>query len=329
MKERSVSPEEVIGVLSEWPVGKVSEVSFDALGTINQTWLVTAETGRYAIRLSGHDDVSKLQRECDLLEHVASKGIPAMQPVRTVEGRPFVERDGGLWMLSPFAPGFQTDRKVMTPAQDRGTGRYLALLFDALADCPHDLAKRRSLGVDVAHTLAEIGRIEQLIRAFPNAGEYESHALGRLEARRKWIEAHADETISGLMDLPVQVIHGDYQERNLFFDDKDCVVALVDWDNAWIAPREWEIVRTLNFVMLFDPARGRTFVEGFLERADLDIDALDRAAWAYSVNRAHDLFLYKEIYDRGNERTRQFLRPGKFTPPYENWVPVRDALKRL
>ena len=176
-------------------------------------------------------------------------------------------------------------------------------------------------------TLSEITRYEALIQAFPNPEDSESYALGRLNGRREWIEKHAEETTDGLTALKHQVIHGDYQEKNVFFDERGEVVALIDWDNAWTAPPEWEIIRTLNFVMEFDPDRGRTFAEGYREFRDLDLEALDRAAWAYAVSRSHSLWLYEDIYVRGNERARRFLRPGPFKPVYDRWIPVRDVLE--
>ena len=325
----NIGSESVQEVLCEWGIGRVEEISIDPLGTINQTWLVTAESGRYAIRLSSHQDAARLQRECDLLDFVAGKGFPAVEPVGTSGDEPFVLHEEGLWVLLPFAPGSQTNREMMSPEQDRGMGRCLAQLFAALVDCPEHLGRNRSLEIDVDQTLSEMERMERLIRAVPNPTEYEGYALDRLGGRRRWIEKHANETTLGLTRLPHQVIHGDYQEKNVFFNDAGDVIALIDWDNAWIAPREWEIIRSLNFVMFFDPARGKTVVEGYLEEATLDLEVLDLAAQAYGVSRTHSLWLFEEIYEQGNERARRFLRPGPFVPVYERWEPLRDILAGL
>jgi Ser/Thr protein kinase RdoA (MazF antagonist) len=325
----SVPNTDIKEALKEWSVGPVLEVARDPHGTINQTWLITAETGRYALQLSAQKDASRLQRLCDLLAFASDAGIPAIRSLKTIDGKFFVQRDDGFWMLYPFAPGFQTDRDVMTPEQDRGMGRCLAKLVEALSDCPEHLGRRRSPGVNVEKSLEEIERFERLIRDYPNPAEYETYALDRLDGRRKWILDHADENTSGIDDLPHQVIHGDYQEKNVFFNEAGDVVALIDWDNAWMGPREWEIFRTLNFVMSFDPVRGKTFVDGYLEFGDLDFEALDRAAWAYGVSRTHSLFIFEEIYDRKSDRIRRFLNPGPFQPVYDRWVPLKNALDEL
>ena len=327
MNTKVPTPAEVEDVLGDWDIGTARDITSDALGTINQTWLITSETGRYAVRLSGHLNQSALRRECELLKYVVGQGIPAIEPVLSRAGEPFVVAESGLWIVSPFAPGFQTDRELMTPEQDRGMGRCLGRLMNALSSCPEDLGKRRRIAVDVKRTLSEMKCLETLIRSYPAPEDYEAYALDRLRGRREWIERHASETTDGLSSLAHQVIHGDYQEKNVFFDDRGEVVSLIDWDNAWTAPPEWEIIRTLNFVMDFDAVRGKTFIDGYSETRALDLDALDQAAWAYGVSRTHDLWLFEEIYERGNDRTRRFLLPGPFDPVYDRWIPLREALK--
>ncbi len=329
MADRTVTADTVLDVLSAWSVDSVIDISLDPIGTINQTWIVTADSGRYAVRLRRGRDGDRLKRECGLIAYAVSKGIAALEPISTVSGECFEGNDSGLWTLTSFAPGFQNDRESMSSAQDRGMGRCLARLLRGLSDCPRRLAKPQSFAVDVSRTLLEFNRCEDLIRAQDNQTRDETYALDRLNGRRRWIETHPEETTSGLTDLPQQVIHGDYQEKNVFFDDNGDVVALIDWEKACLAPSEWEIIRTLDLVMQFDVERGKTFVEGYQEEAPLDLDTLDRAAWAYGVMRTHDLWLFREIYERGHDRVRRFLSPGPFRPIYDRWAPLRDKLTTL
>lgn len=42
--------------------------------------------------------------------------------------------------------------------------------------------------------------------------------------------------------------------------------------------------------------------------------------------RAYDLWLFREIYDRGNERVRQFVYPGEFVPIEEQWLALRPRI---
>ena len=56
---------------------------------------------------------------------------------------------------------------------------------------------------------------------------------------------------------------------------------MINWDNAWTAPPAWEIIRTLNFVIEFDPVRATNFIAGYRASGDLDLDSLDSVARAY------------------------------------------------
>ena len=53
---------------------------------------------------------------------------------------------------------------------------------------------------------------------------------------------------------------------------------------------------------------------------------LDIAAAAYSLMRAHDLWVYEAYYLAGNERVRGYIQPGSFVPFAEEWEAVAGVL---
>ena len=123
-----------------------------------------------------------------------------------------------------------------------------------------------------------------------------------------------------------QVIHGDYQETNLFFE-KDVVSAVIDWDQAYPAARAWEVVRTLHYVFQFEPSQCHLFLEAYRRELPLSSQALDVAAHVYSWIRTHDLWIYEEYYMRGNQRVQPFFSGKDFTPLIERWNTLQYALK--
>jgi hypothetical protein len=52
----------------------------------------------------------------------------------------------------------------------------------------------------------------------------------------------------------------------------------------------------------------------------------DFAAWWYSDMRAHDTWMYKAIYLKGNNRIRAFISPNGFTSAIARWEAVRSVL---
>jgi homoserine kinase type II len=150
--------------------------------------------------------------------------------------------------------------------------------------------------------------------------------LVQLAERRAWLLTNAGGARVDFQNLDQQVIHGDYQQTNLFFDNGR-VSAIIDWDQAYVAPRAWEVVRTLHLVFEFDPGPCHIFLDAYRAEAPLTFVELEVAAAAYSHTRAHDLWPYEAVYLEDNDRARGFLRPGHFVPLSRPWSRLRATLQ--
>ncbi|MGN6809664.1 MAG: phosphotransferase enzyme family protein, partial [Thermomicrobiales bacterium] len=87
-----------------------------------------------------------------------------------------------------------------------------------------------------------------------------------------------------------------------------------------------EAVRTLDLAFGLGPALCRAFVPAYRTVAPLPIAELDAAADAYGLLRAYDVWDFKDVYLEGNDRVRQFIRPGHYQPFAARWAALRAAL---
>ena len=163
-----------------------------------------------------------------------------------------------------------------------------------------------------------------MIRALPSRTVSDKYALKRLEGQRTTVQHEATGNLDELASLPSQAVHGDYTETNLFFENGR-VSAIIDWDQFYVIPRAWEVVRTLDIVFRFAPQPCRAFLAAYRVIQPLTMHDLDVAARCYGLVRAHDLWMYAAIYDQGNDRVRAFIRPEGFVPIATHW----EALGRL
>ena len=201
---------------------------------------------------------------------------------------------------------------------------FLATLHLALRDYPHAAGRSRSISIDRAATLAGLDRLEEEIRRRPGTDPLDAVTLPRLAARRAWLERQPAESAVDEAVLSEQLIHGDYQEANLFFAEGK-VCAVIDWDQAYVASRAWEVMRTLDLVFGLAPDRCCSFLTAYRAVQPLAPDDLDRAAVAYGLMRAYDLWLYNAYYLEGNERVGRFITPGGFVPIADIWSALRPA----
>jgi homoserine kinase type II len=312
---------DVPALFAHWSHARPRAVTVPEDGVLNQTFVVDTDGGRYVLRAYRPLRRERIRREHALIAYVAGHGLPAPGPLPSRDGETLLERDGRFYALFPYVEGRRVPRPVLTGKEAAATGRFLARLHDVLAGyagpCPTE--RELSSPPDRARTVAEI---EDLLRLVPPD---DAVARGRLESRRAWLLERPAPGHPDLCGIPFQVLHGDYQETNLFFDDAG-VCGVIDWDQAYRGPRGWEVVRALDFMLGFDPLLCAAFLRAYRARLALSDEDLDLAASAYAEMRANDLWLFTEIYREGNDRARRYLHPGQFVPVTDRWAALRNAM---
>ena len=308
-------------VLSAWRLGPIVQASVPATGTVNRTVLVQTVDSAYAFRAYLRPDPARVEWEHRIIALADAGGIPVCRPATQTDGGTFVEREGQVFALFPLATGFQVSRDNLGLSEVSAAGRCLAHIHQALADFPQEQARPKPLTFDTKETLALILRLEATIRARERLTELDQAALLQLAGRRHWLECAAagDAQIQiRLASLPRQVVHGDFQETNLFFSQNE-VSAVIDWDQSGLAPRAWEVLRALDLMLQLAPEPCRAFLSAYRSIQALSDEELQEAAACYGVLADRNLWVYEAAYLDGNDRVRQFLTPGAFVPFTMRW----------
>ncbi len=234
----SVSPmNEVVGIhhdnVTAWMVenvGAEAPLSFELIagGRSNLTFKVTDATGRrFALRRpptshvlpTAHDMV----REHTVISALAPQGIPVATPLglcvdETVNERPFYVMD--------FVDG--------------------AILRDRRgAESAFDIGVRRSIGANLAQTLARLHDVDVVAAGLGELGRHEGYIERQLKRwRGQYEQMHVEGVDDGgivvavgdelAANIPAQqkvaVVHGDYRLDNTVLDTSGRVTAILDWE---------------------------------------------------------------------------------------------------
>lgn len=311
-----------------WDIGSVESVGVPESGTINTIRILDTDQGKFVLRIYRHHIRKRIETELCVVRWVAERCIPAVEPIQTSDGKGFVEDNEQFVTLLPFVSGYQIARDHLQLGDVAQMGRFLGQVHRVLSEYPKDDMPLVSVHIEPEETLAGIDRLEGLVRAVPNPHVTDEYALTRLISRREWLQGRGKEDVSGLFQLPFQVVHGDFQETNVFFENGE-ISALIDWDKIYTAPAVWEVIRTIHLMLHFEPTQSIAFLKAYQETNSLSIEALDVAVHCYGLSRAYELWLFKEIYDHGNDRVRQFVRPGAFVPVADDWARVRPLVLEI
>lgn len=311
-----------------WGIGLVQSVQVPETGTMNTIRVLETDSGKYVLRVYRHQNHQRILCEHQVVHWVAEQGLPAVAPLRTLDGETFVVHEDRFVTLLPFVAGRQVVRGQFQIADVEAIGRFLGVLHQTLEAYPIADVPRVKNKIEPEKTLAGIDRVERLVRNIKDPQPTDEYALARLISRRAWLENRTHDNESQLDTLPFQVVHGDYQETNLFFEQNE-VSAIIDWDKVYAAPAVWEVARALHLMFQFDSVLSCVFLAAYRTSNDLSLDSLDLAVQAYGLMRAYDLWLFEEIYEAGNDRVRQFMRPGKFVPISDEWARLRPAVEAV
>lgn len=238
---------------------------------------VRSDRGPLVVKVAAREsDFARLAAVADLLEHLASAGVPTAAPVPTRDGARRVVLDGGPSPLSVLVQrevsGEHLDVGDLTAV--RATGAEVARLHRVLAGYPSGV-------LDVPARGAERALRDRV------AGCVDLEPARRLPA----VRARLTEVMATLPDLdrPPQLVHGDVRSANVLVRDSR-VTALLDLDDAGLDDPLAELGRACVLLATQFRAWGpapsaarAALVEGY--RSDIDLSDVE-LGWLEAITLA-------------------------------------------
>lgn len=316
----------VRSLLEAWSLGEVLGIERVPGGATNRVYRVESARGLAFLRVYKRADPALAAREHALLGQVRRQGLPVVALLAARNGSTVVEHAGNVCALYEPASGEQRRGGELDSEQTSSAGAVLGRIHRALAALPDAGYLRWALHWDGAAWVERLNVVEGalLARPRPSAPELEEGdrwALERLRAQRAWL-AHPDCAHSYQPLTAAQVVHGDYQDANLFFDG-DRVSAVIDWEQAAFMPPGYELARAAWFMFRLEPERTRRFFAGYSNENPLAPAALEDGARAWGCFADHHVWPLEEVYLNGNPAARRYIPHAPFRPFQWVWAELR------
>jgi Ser/Thr protein kinase RdoA (MazF antagonist) len=321
-------------VLRRYALGALLDLEALSAGMLNQNLRAVTARGGYFLKGYRYSDPAPIAREHALLAFAVDRGVPAVAPLAAPGGATFLRAGGRFWAVFPLITDRQVEAAEVTPAMAESLGRTLGITHTALAQYPAIEAARFPLKMlwDSRQASDEIAWYEGEIARRPVLDPFDQHALASFSYRRTLLVGGVPPP-AAFVDLPAQLLHGDYHERNVFFDAAGNVSGVIDWELAARGPRAWEFIRTLDFALPLpeDFASGgerlRAFLRGYAAVAPLTVEECQAMPELYWAARVHSLWIYEEHYRKGSARTDRLAMED--ISRLEWWARNRAALARV
>ncbi len=241
-----------------------------------RVWRIASDRGELAVKWYPPAEHARAEREAALLAHLAGGDGYRVQPLaRTTAGDGAWRGPAASAVVTHWIPGEFRPYDQLALGDWRALGDELAALHDRLDTFPGAMptlsAAIAARDVEREREALEACRARARQRDPARVDELSRH----LDTQLALLDACADGA-RHVPDDPERPIHNDYNQYNYLWE-AGLPPAILDWDRAIGAAREYEVVRCLNHLPLIAPDRAAAFVDGYLARRPLRRDAL---AWA-------------------------------------------------
>jgi Ser/Thr protein kinase RdoA (MazF antagonist) len=297
-------------VLERYGRRREGEASVVSAGTLNRNFRVATDRGPVFARR--HRDgvvLDRVHREHEVIRWASERDVPAMAPLAASDGATVVEIEGGLWALFPWIEGRTLPRGEATPREVEALGEMHGRVRRALVDHPESsgagsvAALREALHWDTAESLAALDAIEPRVRADPER----THLEEGLAVQRRLLEGGAARPLSDFESLPRQLLHGDFHEQQVLVDADGAVVAVVDWEMVRVAPRVWELIRSLSYSLVLETELVDDYLRGFRRHVSLTAEECRAGVELWWQTRLHSTWVWEAYFLEGNERVGELL----------------------
>jgi Ser/Thr protein kinase RdoA (MazF antagonist) len=209
---------------------------------INDTYLVEAGAAdRFFLKhyRPGMFSDEQIRWACFVQRQLSEKGLPVPAIIANSVGEDLTQVGADYYLLTTWLTGRSHQRGAIPLTAAEAMGATLAVLQRELATLepvkPYTFTSPAKAAANLEGLLAEAER---------GSDPLDAVACRMLRAKLATVERLAPQ-VPRLAALPVQWVHGDFQETNILFDDHDQVMGVIDFDALRCRPRGYEVMRAL------------------------------------------------------------------------------------
>ncbi len=280
-------------------------------GFLTENFILSDGKNRYFLKKYRSNNPERINEIHVVKKYFADGDIPVVLPVSQQDEKTFFEYDKAYYALFPFVESKHIERNEISDKAINSLGKMLGRI--------HLLGKESRLIVndyfkvkDKEDVLKRIDEILFRISQTNTQNSFDRVAVDNLQLKRQLILKNSF-TIDNLALKIDHLIHGDYHEQNIFFDNKDNVKWVFDFEKTNYSPRTFELFRSMVLLFLSDDVsevdlnNARKYLKAYASIYPISDDEIRRGLQLYFVKIIHGIWVETEHYINGNTRVDQFL----------------------
>jgi Ser/Thr protein kinase RdoA (MazF antagonist) len=296
-------------IVENYNLGSISSISKIEAGFLSENYSISTPSGKFFLKRY-IKDVERVQDIHKVKMYFASHGVPVILPMTTVSGKSIFSLEDNVFALFPFVTGIHHNRQHI---QDSISTEIAKLLADM-----HQIAQKSPMTIPATFKfwnkdkLRLADEILTKIDFITNKSEFDKLAQKNIELKKKLInQTEISHTAYNLE--PLILIHGDFHEQNLFFDEKGRIKYIFDFGETKMGLRGYELWRSADYMFLngkFTDENIRKvihYLRAYNSFNSISEEILSACFRVYFQMHIHSFWVESEHYLKTNNRVDGFL----------------------
>ncbi len=280
-------------------------------GFLSDNYFLSDGKVKFFLKKYRFDSSNRITEVYASKKYFSDGGIPIILPISLLDGKTFFEHEGAYYALFPFVDGKHIERGELTEAAIISLGKMLGEI--------HLLGKKSKLAIDdqlkIESEEKTFKKIEDILNKISEVGspsDFDKVAHENVQMKKKLLLGNTV-TFESLGLSCDHLIHGDYLDHNVFFDENDCVKWVFDLEKTNYSPRTYELFRSMVYGLLsanvteVDLKNARKYIDAYSSVYPISKDEIKRGLQLYFVKTIHGFWVESEHYLKGNTRVDHFL----------------------
>jgi Ser/Thr protein kinase RdoA (MazF antagonist) len=301
-------------------------------GCLTKNYIVGSGNRKYFLK-QYIDDLARVKNTHIAKKYFSQNGIPAILPIATKNKKTYFIYEKKIYAIFPFCQGRQFVRTRITRKALISAGKMLAKIH--LLDQGENRIKvmERSFSWDKSLAILKLEEIKKIILSKIEKTSFDKTALGFLELKLKLIKKNR-KNVSDFKFEKNSIIHADYHESNMFFDENSDLKHIFDWEMVSFGPRIFDVVKALDFICFYGKYEEKNFrmakffLQTYHKLYPIDRQELEWGIRAAYLGRIHCSWILEEHYLKNNNRVNKFFRyQQKFNEYFSNRI--EEYIKKM
>ncbi len=280
-------------------------------GFLSENYFLSDGEDRFFLKKYRFDKPNRIIEIHASKKYFSNGGIPVILPISFLDGKTFFEHDHTYYALFPFIEGRHIERGELSDTAIISLGKMLGKI--------HLLGKNSKLVIEDYFTIEDkekifkkIEDITKKISEVDTLSEFDKTANENIQIKKELLLKN---TIN-FESLGLQsdhLIHGDYLEHNVLFDEHDNVKWVFDFEKTGYSPRTYELFRSMCYGFLSSGVtninidNARKYIDAYASVYPISYDEIKKGLQLFYVKSINGFWVESEHYLKDNTRVDHFL----------------------